>query len=139
MALVGGGGAGNTAGSNPSGVSKSLSYMGNGQYAGWTGQITATGGNYSTALDFVSPDVPVKATISWVVNRANLGASEDICMRLTMNGVVIWDSNNQLGYDANHLTNMDVWIPAYSRFQMEFMTTDANDITFTGTVTGVEA
>ena len=139
MAILGGGPGGPVGAGNPfTGVASTLEHIGGGKYAAWTGQIIASNGNYATALEFTSPSAAIIASISWVVNRSNLGGSEDICMRLTMNGAVVWDSNNQLGYDANHLTDMRILIPSYSEFKMEFMTTDTNDITFSGVLVAEE-
>jgi len=50
MPLVGGGGAGNVAGSNPSGTGTSLNYIGNHAY-GYSGEVTVND-NETTLLDF---------------------------------------------------------------------------------------
>ena len=57
MALVGGGGAGNTAGSNPSGTGAGLNFVGSHAYA-YSGEITSAGGGSAdtTYLDFTMPN-----------------------------------------------------------------------------------
>ena len=55
MALVGGGGAGNVAGSNPAGVGSNLNYVGNLVYA-YSGDITLNANlpNPTTLLEFTT-------------------------------------------------------------------------------------
>lgn len=140
MALDGGGGGGGGgpvgAGNPFTGVASTLEHIGRGKYAAWTGQITASGSNYSTALEFRSPSAAIMADISWIINRANLGASEDVSMRISMNNTVVWDGLTQYSYWISN--PLKLCIPSYTEFKMEFMTSDANDIVFTGVLVAEE-
>jgi len=139
MALDGGGGGGGGpvgAGNPFTGTASTLEHIGNGKFAAWTGTITSANSNYSTALEFTSPSAALIADISWIVNRANLGSAADVAMRITMNGAVVWDGITQYSYWLEN--PLKICIPSYTEFKMEFMTSDTDDIIFTGVLVAEE-
>tara|TARA_Y100000034_G_scaffold11446_1_gene11942 strand:+ start:223 stop:639 length:417 start_codon:yes stop_codon:yes gene_type:complete len=137
MAILGGGPGGPVGAGNPfTGAASTLEHIGGGKYAAWTGEIISSNSNYSTALEFTSPSAAIVAEISWIVNRSALGAAADIAMRVTMNGAVVWDGITQLGYWIEN--PFKIIIPSYTEFKMEFMTSDTDDIIFTGVLVAEE-
>jgi len=113
MPLVGGGGAGNVAGSNPTGISSNLNTIGNHVFAN-SGGITVTSGGYTVGLDFTSPTGNQYIVAELFVNSAD-ATSADIFYKVELDGQTI---NNQIIKEAqsNHLNFPYVFlIPPYSR------------------------
>jgi len=69
MPLVGGGGAGNTAGSNPTGTGGSLNYIGDHAYS-FSGAVSdaGSGSAATTCLEFTTGTSYIIADISWVTD-----------------------------------------------------------------------
>ena len=99
MPLVGGGGAPNIAGSNPSGIGSTLNIVGDHVYAN-SGAITVTSGSYTTGLDFTNPTGNQYVVAELYVNSAD-STSADIFYKVEMEGQTI---NNQILKEAqsNH-------------------------------------
>ena len=99
MPLVGGGGAPNIAGSNPSGIGSTLNIVGDHVYAN-SGAITVTSGSYTTGLDFTNPTGNQYVVAELYVNSAD-STSADIFYKVEMDGQTI---NNQILKEAqsNH-------------------------------------
>jgi len=116
MALVGGGGAGNVAGSNPAGTGTTLNYIGNFVY-GYSGP-RATGGSGSadvTALDFSTGNETIICTVSQCDDG---GGSADKLMTIKMDSQAIW----QCRYTDN-ATNIGeqpipIVIPPFTRVEV---------------------
>ena len=88
MALVGGGGAGNTAGSNPSGTGSSLNYVGNHAYA-YSGIIASTT-TEANMLDFhTTGNQYVMAQFCWGYDAES---SNDAIFRVKLDGQTIFTS-----------------------------------------------
>ena len=89
MALVGGGGAGNVAGSNPSGTGTTLNYIGDFVYA--HSGIVAVGGVLDqeyTLLDFsTSGSAVIKGRFQFYYGDEDAG--EDVLYRIKFNGETI--------------------------------------------------
>jgi len=88
MPLVGGGGAGNTAGSNPSGTGATLVYAGNGIWAGWSGLVDPNNTS-ATAFSFKSPPIPITINLTWTCNLAELTANRAVSIQVELNGEII--------------------------------------------------
>ncbi len=90
MPLVGGGGAGNTAGGNPAGISKSLAYMGGDTWAGWSGLVLI---NNSTVemFNFVTPSSPLIVNFQYYMDHSagSPGSNEYVGWILTIDGSTI--------------------------------------------------
>ena len=121
MALVGGGGAGNTAGSGgTAGVGTSLNYIGNHCYA-YSGNVTdaGTSGPNTTMLDFTTGSGSyIKGKFQWEANHEG-GLVVDIVIEF--NGQSIYDSE----FDASPnrgmwLTPLKVIIPPNTHVVMKF-------------------
>ena len=85
MPLVGGGGAGNVAGGNPSGTGSTLQYIGEHAYAN-SGAVDITNAN-ETMLDFTT------ASSSYVVAKLQIGSEagsgDDMLFSVLFNGEII--------------------------------------------------
>ena len=100
MALVGGGGAGNVAGGNPSGTGTGLNYIGNHCYA-YSGSIAITG-QVQTMLNFTTGSDYNVVKIQTGITQGGGGAqSDDIETVIQLNGEVVMarmlSHNNESG------------------------------------------
>ena len=118
MALVGGGGAGNVAGSNPSGTGTSLNYIGNHAYA-YSGAITTTTASSAatTYLDFTTGNEYVVGTFHWL--EAYTG-NADRHIDILINGESVMagtadDSANQL-----YAQPIKILLPSYSKVTVKY-------------------
>ena len=140
MALVGGGGAGNTAGSNPSGTSGSLVYLGNNQYAGWSGTQIATNGANASLFDFTTPDQAIMIQFTYMVDDADLGDGNTIGFNLNINGediAKVVDNSGEARTLGTLLVPLKVALPGQSRIIIQGTSNDASNITVSGVITGV--
>ena len=94
MALIGGGGAGNVAGGNPSGTSGTLVYVGNNIWGAWSGLVAPTN-TTQEALKFKSPNAPFVMAMCWTVNFTDLTANRDILLQVKLNGELIMHHEGQ--------------------------------------------
>ena len=120
MALVGGGGAGNVAGSNPAGIGSSLNYVGDFVFA-YSGPINANSSTSAdtTLLNFTTGSEIIMGTIAFQTNEV---ANNVIYFDVIMNGSSIlqgaWDNSGSGQATAN--TPIDMVIPAYSHIQVNW-------------------
>ena len=84
MPLVGGGGAGNVAGSNPAGIGSSLNYIGDYAYA-YSGEIPVDN-TETNLLDFTNGGEYIVCKIQF--NAAH-GAGDDYVFKVYFNGEVV--------------------------------------------------
>jgi len=121
MALVGGGGAGNVAGGNPSGTGSSLNYVGDHAYA-FSGQVAdaASGSADTTCLDFATANTYIVADITWLTDYQG---GNDTYIDILIDGQSVFTGV----YDTDpHVVNdqpMKILIPPNSRFQFKWGTT----------------
>jgi alpha-glucosidase (family GH31 glycosyl hydrolase) len=94
MPLLGGGGAGNVAGSNPTGTGNTLQYVGNNIWAAWSGLVDPTN-TTKEALSFKSPNVPLIIDMVWTVNFTELTANRDVLLQVKLNGELIMHHEGQ--------------------------------------------
>jgi len=116
MALVGGGGAGNVAGSNPSGIGSSLNYVGDFAYA-YCGKVASgSSGSENTAFLFTTGSTLFKGHVQFCYPG---DASENMTFRIYMNGEIIQQWVNTGSLEPNQPQN-PVWIiiPAYTLVQI---------------------
>ena len=125
MALVGGGGAGNVAGSNPAGIGTSLNYIGD--------HITATSGaiasstTASTALEFSTGSDYIVALIQFAgyttPDDASTGA-RGLCS-ISINSEKVADLLTD--YDAGNMmetSNLKLLLSPYSNIKIETVSAD---------------
>ena len=125
MPLIGGGGAGNTAGSNPSGTGTSLNYIGN-HVTATSGAITSST-SAKTALEFSTGSSYIVALIQFagytIPDNASDGArgicavsinSERVAQLLTD-----YDSGNMM-----ETSNLKILLPTYSNVKIEVESSD---------------
>ena len=126
---------GNTVSSgNPSGVSQSLAYMGKNKYAGWSGEVIATAGTNGTLFNFTSPsNTALETTMSLMINKTGLGGDESVGFLIKIDGQVV---GNYLSERGSTFGFMDIdpvvfFIPAQAKIEIEAVTGDSSNITFT--------
>ena len=116
MALVGGGGAANTAGGNPSGTGSSLNYIGDHAY-GYSGLVQTVGdNNYTTAMEFtIGPD--------YILAQVQLcpasGNADDLAFRMSIDGQAVGEfftKDPPAEFNANPVPFL---IPSYSKVTIE--------------------
>jgi hypothetical protein len=114
MALVGGGGAPNVAGSNPAGIGTGLNYVGDFAYA-YSGFVEAlTGG--TTALNFTTGSEVIYATLHYtgVIAKTNPAAGQRGNALVSMNdtdiSTIFVDVN-----DIGGVNSIELMIPPYSK------------------------
>ena len=115
MALVGGGGAGNVAGSNPAGVGKGLNYIGNHAY-GYSGTVnTGTQDVNVTLMSFTTGG-------HYIVGKVQFGMKHDTTDNIGFS--VSMDDQTISGYvisggvgDAQLSNAMPLIIPPYTKVE----------------------
>ena len=116
MALVGGGGAGNVSGSNPSGTGTSLNYVGQHAFA-YSGDVSVTG-SLTTMLEFSTAEQYVVGYYQIHGTFAQIGNNQ-ITIELTINGESIvhtfWTFVDE---DVSALENR-ILLPPYSRVRFQ--------------------
>ena len=114
MALVGGGGAPNVAGSNPTGTSSTLNYMGGGVWAGWSGSQVLNN-NTVTLFEFSTGPAPLKAILEWYLEiTGNASDSKNFNCVVTINGEPVIQNGfrTTASRDAYDIDPMHVIFPA---------------------------
>ena len=114
MALVGGGGAGNIAGSNPTGTGSSLNYIGDHAYAN-SGEIAVTNSE-TTLLEFTTQNDYVIATVQF---NMLVDTADDMFYRIKINGETV---NGYLTQGAQQSTDSNndipILLPPFSKITM---------------------
>jgi len=133
MALIGGGGAGNTAGSNPAGTGGSISYVGGDTYAGWSGQVTPTNGSPVTAFDFITPsDSAFKMNTSFGIDSSTLASGELVGYELKQDGQLIFERfNHPSAAQAPYFDDTICIVAAQAHIELICQTTDSSGIPIT--------
>ena len=111
MALVGGGGAGNTAGSNPAGTGTGLNYIGDHAYA-YSGTHAATAAGHTTMLEFVTGESYIVANFTF----GNTSVSGDhIEFEIQVNSEVIMACIGDAIGESFPLNSFQLLLPSYSK------------------------
>ena len=139
MPLVGGGGAGNIAGSNPSGTSSGLNYIGNHAY-GFSGEQIAVSGSDATLFDFTTGSSYFVGTFQLPFDKTGLANGESVGYRIKINGEIVARCEQEYLTAASTsefiMLPVDLLIPSYSHVQITTDTDQASDWTTTGILTG---
>ena len=132
MALVGGGGAGYTAGSNPAGISKGLNHIGNHAYA-YSGAVSSDGSSAAdtTALEFNTGSSYLVGFFSFQTTEVGGGACF-IDLKIDAQTIiqVTWDGDSH----GNRTQPLEIVLPPFA--DIEVLTGTANDRTITTQITG---
>ena len=100
MALVGGGGAGNVAGSNPAGTGSSVNYIGKHAYA-YSGAVSVPGNALTELLNFDTGNQYILAT--WSVSGAfSTAANGTIQFVMEINGEDVINTTYSPAYDHGY-------------------------------------
>jgi len=118
MALVGGGGAGNVAGSNPSGVGSSINYIGNHAYA--TSGIVVVGNSEISLCDFTTGSEYIVGTAMF---SSGTDASDNYQYSIEFNGSVVDRYHTNGGVVAPDRVNRQILIPPYTHVQFTALNT----------------
>ena len=131
MALVGGGGAGNTAGSGGIGTSKNLNYIGTHGYA-YSGPVSSDGSSSAdtTALEFNTGNSYLAGFFSFQTTELG-GGTCFIDLKIDGQTIieVIWDGDSH----GNRTQPLEIILPPYAN--IEVLTGTANDRTVTTQIT----
>ena len=141
MALDGGGG-GPVGVTNPfTGSANTLEFIGNGTWAGWSGQQTTTNGSSTTIFDFISPSQSLNSIINWAIDRTDLDYNKFISLEIKFNGTTVFFSKG-LGHWSDggysNLTEFSLVIPTRTAVEMIIDTTDTDAIPMTVNITAEE-
>ena len=112
MALVGGGGAPNVAGSNPAGVGSSLNYVGNLVYA-YSGDITLNASlpNPTTLLEFTTGAELISGNVSW---GSDTVGGNDTRVNISINGERFFICRYGNGEHESNDQPLNIVIPPFS-------------------------
>ena len=118
MPLVGGGGAGNVAGSNPAGIGTSLNVIGDHCYA-TSGTIT-TGNNEATMLQFGTGAYYCIVNIAYSVTRPASGGTDNYELAIEFDGQAIMhaETASPAGPNGPLVQLNEVLIPPYTNVTM---------------------
>ena len=114
MALVGGGGAPNVAGSNPAGTGTGINYIGNHAYA-YSGEITADT-NATTLLEFNTGNLYIVAKFQPVYY--NEASSTNAFWQILFDGQEIYQTEVTGSTNGTPYQELQIVIPAYTRVQI---------------------
>jgi len=133
MALIGGGGAGNTAGSNPAGTGSGFNYLGDHAYA-YSGSI-AVGGSLTTMLDFTTG-----FSSYWVGDFRVEGAFDDVAgstiqVKVIMDGQTIMLAKTTEDRYGDR-PEIKLIIPPQTRVQVQATQNTGGDLDFQAILVG---
>jgi len=134
MPLVGGGGAGNTAGSNPAGTGSVLNYVGNHVYA-YSGTFSATT-SAQTTLEFTTgPEYIVGQMVTnGAILFSNAGGLKS-AFQISLNGeiVALTQIDNQTDHSPGPPT-IPLILPPFTKVKVEVDSDDNNASVFSTTM-----
>ena len=140
MPLVGGGGAPNVAGSNPTGTSSGLNYIGEHCY-GNSGAIIATNGSDGTLFEFTTGVSYAIVDFGFGLGPSNISATKIYGYKISINSEVVLenvsvsDGDGTLVFDGAAI-QQNVLLPSHSTIKIEATTTDTDNMTCYGIITG---
>jgi len=128
MALVGGGGAGNVAGSNPAGTGTTLNYIGDHCYA-YSGELTPGGGASAdtTALLFTTGNSYAMVEINWT--NMSTSATVDTFFQMSMDSQIIFNARATNDETATMQSPIKLIIPPYTTVEIKVGDAAANTMT----------
>ena len=137
MALIGGGGAGNVAGGNPSGTGTSLNYILNRVYA-YSGSVPITN-EIKDMLIFNTGSELIEANVNFSNTTESLSSGTRTGMIIKFNSEIILDCNWIFSNNTNYqyaLQPIPLIIPPYTAVIIQGQSSDDDAIDFNAIVTG---
>jgi len=131
MALIGGGGAGNVAGGNPSGVGSTLNYIGEHAYM-YTGSIV-NGTNETTIAETSTGNSYLVG--QWQVQLFEV-TTDDQAFTLYMNDEAIATTNLTSSKDYAPFEGIEIIIPPYTRLKITSQSLSASAKNVGSIITG---
>jgi len=136
MALIGGGGAGNVSGGNPSGTGTSLNYIGDHCYA-YSGIVGAN--NVETTL--VLFDTANQYIVSKTQLMCAVSTGDDTRYKIYFNDIIVIqfgiDTSGQYGTEEDPSPAIDLIVPPYTTVKITAANvTNTNSLDQTATFTG---
>ena len=134
------GGGNPVSGSNPSGISTSLNYIGNHVY-GTSGAITATNNSNGTLFEFTTGSVYSIVKFGFGLAPANISGAKSFGYKISINSEVVMenttvsDGDGTLNFDGATIVQ-HLLLPPNSTIKIESTTTDTDDITTYGIISG---
>jgi len=138
MALAG---AGNpVGGSNPSGTSKGLNYVGDHAYAN-SGGVIITNGVDATLLEFTTGTSYLVGTFAFGLNHTDVSGSKAFGYIMSINDEIVFENYDTSDADGDMFYNgastvLNILLPPFSKIKFEGSTTDGSNITCFGSITG---
>jgi len=134
MALIGGGGAPNVAGSNPAGVGSSINYVGTLCYA-YSGDVNvaASLGNPTTMLEFETGSELIRGNITW---GSDTVGGNDTRVNVSLNSERIFICRYASGEAESNDQPLNVIIPPFTKVLITIGAEGAvtATVTFTGEI-----
>jgi len=120
------GGGNPVAGSNPSGTSATLQYVGGNVYAGWSGQVIANNTTDASFMNFTTGNHALKAILNYSLDATNTTSSL-VGFEVKVNNevvykVVIGVDDGPACFQPTHIV-----LAAQSRVQITGTSTDGDD------------
>tara|TARA_Y100000310_G_scaffold259274_1_gene267912 strand:+ start:223 stop:660 length:438 start_codon:yes stop_codon:yes gene_type:complete len=137
----GGGGQGHGTGGSFTGPAKALEFIGDINWAGWSGEQTTTNASPTTVFDFISPSQALRSRITWTIDRALQDYNKLVGLKVSFNGAVVFFDNGVSHWSDGGYTNLTEFtliIPTRTQVEIEISTTDTQDIPMTVLVAAVE-
>jgi hypothetical protein len=132
MALVGGGGAGNVTGSNPSGTSSSIKFIGDHAYA-YSGTVDVDN-NETTLLDF---SIGGSYVVAKFQPYNNYTGGTDSQFKIYLDEQLIMVTHMASSSTGTPFEEMELLIPSFTRLRITGKNaTDSGTISVMGTITG---
>jgi|TARA_Y100001973_G_C5136830_1_gene300781 hypothetical protein len=128
------------AGSNPSGTSAGLNYIGNHVY-GNSGAVIATNGGDGTLFEFSTGSAYVIVKFAFGMSNTNVSPNKVYGYKLSINNetilenVSISDGDGTMVFDGASVVQ-SIFLPSYSTIKIESTTTDTDNMTTYGILTG---
>ena len=116
-----------------------LKFVGGKTWAAWSGQVI-TNNSTETALEFDSPDVPLKALISWATDLGQMSNGATYRIEIGLNDEIVFrfNSKNEAGRASSDWDPIYLVIPAFSIFKVEVFCETSSNIKWTLNITADE-
>ena len=134
------GGGNPVGGSNPTGISSNINYIGNHVY-GTSGAVIASNGSNGLLFEFTTGREYSIVNFGFGLGPSNISASKIYGYKISVNSEVILenvstsDGDGTLVFDGAAI-QQNILLPSYSTIKIEATTTDTDNMTCYGIITG---
>ena len=108
--------------------------MGKNKYAGWSGEVIATAGTNGVLFNFTSPsNTALETAMSLMIDKTGLGGDESVGFLIKIDNQVVGKYLSERGstFGFMDIDTVVFFIPAQAKVQIEAVTGDSSNITFT--------